>query len=124
MELTVENLEAVLIDCFFDNGEDTSNQVEARGVKLHISVNPIRLEKHRADIEDMLNQLPDEFKMNSGGGWHFTRAYKRQDGVHWGEHRHIDILLCLGIAIGKARTQMPREMWDLFPGGLPYFVID
>jgi len=124
MELTVENLESVVSDCLFKKDEDRGNYVEGSGVILRFGFHPERLEKHRADIEDMLNQLPDEFKKNSGGGYSFGMAYRRKDGVHWGEHRHIDTLLCLGIAIGKARTQFPRDMWNIFPGGLPYFVIN
>lgn len=124
MELTIANVESVLMDCLFKKDEYHSNEVDAKGAKLHFGFNPERLEKHRADIESMLDQLPDGFKKHSGGGGHFPEAYKRNDGVHWGEHHHIDQLLCLGIAIGKARTQLPRDMWHWFPQGLPYFVID
>lgn len=35
----------------------------------------------------------------------------------------IDQLLAMGIASKKAAFLMPREMWSMLPGGMPYFVV-
>ena len=40
-----------------------------------------------------------------------------------GEHQACDALLCLGIAIGKAEISLPRELWEVLPGRMPYFHI-
>ena len=36
----------------------------------------------------------------------------------------MEQLLTLGIGLGYAKYLMPREMWKMFPGGMPYFQID
>jgi hypothetical protein len=45
------------------------------------------------------------------------------EGKQWGEHSNIEELLCLGTAIGKVHFQFPRDMWSMFPGGMPYFSV-
>lgn len=124
MKLTAENVNTILIDCLYKNDEDTTNHVKASGVKLNIIFNPNKLKEHKQKIEDMLNQLPDQFHKNKGGGWSFLHACRTNKGVQWGNHSNIDELLCLGIAIEKAEIQLPREMWKSFPGEMPYITIN
>jgi hypothetical protein len=124
MQLTADNVKQVTMDCMFNEGEDTSNAVKAEGVRLQLGFDPERLAAHRQDIVDLLGQLPDQFKKSKGGGWSFLNACETKDGVQWGEHIHVDSLLTLGIAIGKAKIQLPRQMWASFPGGMPYFTVE
>lgn len=124
MKLTAKNVEAVLIDCLFKEGEDTSNPVIAEGIIRGFGFHHQRLESHRNDIKEMLSELPDEFHTDKGGGWSFLNACMTRDGVHWGEHMNIEQLLVLGIATGQAKTLMPRDMWKAFPGGMPYFSVN
>jgi hypothetical protein len=35
----------------------------------------------------------------------------------------MDELVCLGLAIGRIAFLMPREMWEMLPGGMPYIVV-
>jgi hypothetical protein len=35
----------------------------------------------------------------------------------------MDQLFTLGIAIEKVSFQLPREMWNVLPGGMPYLVV-
>lgn len=123
MELTAKNVNQVFLDCLFKSEDDLSKTVEATGVILKCKFNPERLESHREDIKSMLGQLPDEFMEKTGGGWSFLNACMTKDGTHWGEHTNIDKLLCLGLAIGKVEFCLGREYWNLFPGGVPYFMI-
>ena len=86
------------------------------------------LEAHRAAIDALLAQLPTEFRalaygLPAGGGWTFLNACVRQDGVHWGEHPDVELLLALGLAIGSVEWSLPRDMWEALPGQLPYFQI-
>jgi hypothetical protein len=32
-------------------------------------------------------------------------------------------LFCLGMAIGKVECLMPRKMWTILPGGMPYYLV-
>jgi hypothetical protein len=86
---------------------------------------PDRLESHRAEVTEWLSQLPVEFHKNSGGGWSFLNACTTADGQLWtGEHRVVEALLALGIGLGLASWQLPKELWDALPGGMPYVVVD
>jgi hypothetical protein len=123
MDLTAENVSNVFKSCLFNEGEDSTSHVVGEAVKMKVGFHPQRLEDHRIDIELMLNQLPDQFKVGTGDGYSFLEACFTAEGKHWGEHSNIDQLLSLGNAIGKAKFLMPRVMWQIFPGGMPYFVV-
>ncbi len=122
--LSAENVEAVLLDCLFrENEEDTSQAVVVEGVVNKFGFHPQRLESHKAEIAELLEGLPNEFKESKGGGWSFLNACMTHDGIHWGEHRNVEQLLVLGIATKQAKFLMPRSMWNSFPGGMPYFSV-
>jgi hypothetical protein len=72
----------------------------------------------------LLNELPSSFKKDIGGGWSFLQACETKDGVQWGEHRNMEQLFVLGMALGKVRYCLPRDLWQVLPGGMPYLVIE
>jgi hypothetical protein len=39
-------------------------------------------------------------------------------------HATMEQLILLGVGIGKVKSLMPREMWDVLPGGMPYYVVE
>ena len=124
MKLTAKNVNTILMDCLYDDGEDTSNHIKVEAVKLKLGLNPERVEKHKAEIEAMLNQLPKEFKKEIGGGYSFLNACLTGEGEQWGEHSNIEELVCLGLAINKVQFSLPKDMWSIMPGGMPYFVVN
>ncbi len=124
MELTAKNVTEILMDCLFKEGEDTSVHVKGEGVRLAIGFNPERLEKNKEKISELVEQLPKEFKKESGGGYSFLNACVTSNGNQWGQHDNIDELLCLGLASGKISYLLPRELWTSLPGGMPYFIIN
>ena len=75
----------------------------------------------------MLVELPNEFMEESaggGGGWSFLNTCYDKNGDQWtGMHLTMEQLFQLGIAAGVASYVMPRQMWAVFPGGMPYIVI-
>ena len=124
MNLSSENVEKVFVECLFKDGEDTTNHIKAEGVMAKIGFNPERIKLHKKDISDMLKELPEQFQKDTGGGWSFLNACNTKSGIQWtGLHQTIDKLLCLGLASETAKILMPREMWAMFPGGMPYFVV-
>lgn len=124
MQLTADNVHETFMKCLFKNGEPHEGYVEARGVTLHIGFHPERLEENRQKILSMLDGLPDNFKEGKGGGWSFLNACNDKNNIQWADmHQTMDELVCLGIAIKAVEFQMPREMWGMFPGGMPYFSV-
>lgn len=123
-ELTSTNVHATFVSSFFKEGEATDTAVIVKGVKLHTGFDPVRLEANKQKIIDMLAQLPSEFQQSGGGGMSFLNACHNAEGQQWADlHENMDQLVCLGLAIGKVDFNLPRALWQGFPGGMPYFFV-
>lgn len=129
MELTAANVDTVMRDCLFFAEEAPNNQVPPDAVVVHgiirsFGFHPGRLESHRENVRSMLMELPPEFLASRGGGMSFLNACMTRTGKHWGEHSNMECLFVLGIGLGLAKWCLPREMWGVMPGGMPYVVVD
>lgn len=121
MTLTAAAVRVLMNDCLFRQDEDVGNAVTVEGVVNNFGFNPVRLEKHKAEIAELLAELPTQFQPEpeGGGGWSFLNACVDQHGDQWGEHRDIECLMCLGVATKQAQIMdIPKEV---LPGGMPYF---
>ena len=123
MKLNSETVREVFSDCLFKEDENRDNAIMVTGITFSVGFNPIRLNKHKEDIVQLLYNLKDEFKQESGGGYSFLEACFDKDGNYWGEHRTVEELFLLGMAIDKVEYLLPRELWMTLPGGVPYLVI-
>jgi hypothetical protein len=123
MELNSKNVHETLLECLFDEGEPTDGYKVGEGITKKVGFHPLRLEANRSKVEELLAQLPDDFKAEGGGGSSFLNACLTKDGQQWGEHSNIEELLLLGTALGSVSYPMPRELWGALPGGMPYFAI-
>lgn len=121
MKLTAENVEKVFGECL-SKSEDKAVKCEA--VVHSFSFCKDKLEENKQNIVDMLSCLPKEFMQNTGGGYSFLAACNDKDGNQWtGLHLIMEKLLALGIGIEKVKCLLPRELWKMMPGGMPYFVV-
>ena len=124
MNLTSENVEQVFMDCLFKDGEKTDDHIKAEGITSTIGFHPDRLATHKKDVQSMLHCLPDDFHSKGGGGMSFLNACNDKDGHQWTDfHQRMEQLFQLGIGLKLAKWQMPRQMWAMFPGGMPYVVV-
>ena len=125
MELTSENVTKVFMSCLFkeDTPENRAKAIMVEGIVNCFGFSPSKIEAQEGDISSMLKQLPHQFRVNGGGGWSSLNACQREDGVQWGEQVTMEQLLTMGIAAGWAKYSMPRDMWKVLPGGMPYFMI-
>ena len=126
MELTSENVRNIFLDCLFEDEKlhKAEDEIRVNGITMRIAFNKHKVELHKNEIQEMLMQLPKTFRKSVGGGWSFLQACCTDEDVQWGEHRNMEELFCLGMAIGKVDYIMPREMWRILPGGVPYLIID
>jgi hypothetical protein len=128
MELTSENVERTVLGCLFDEkptGIELSKAVVVEGIVRKYGFDPEKLKNHEEDIFSMLKQLPKSFMKSCGGGMTFLDACYREDGIQWtGFHQSMEALFCLGIAIKKVQFSMPKDMWSILPGGVPYLMVD
>jgi hypothetical protein len=125
MDLTSENVEKVFTDCLFKDDENTDNHVVGEGVMSKFGFHPDRLESHKEDLSLMLKCLPASFQAENGGGMSFLNACNDKDGKQWtGMHNIMEMLFAMGVALGLAKYLMPRDMWGMMPGGMPYIAIN
>lgn len=83
-----------------------------------------RLADHAELVAAMLLELPDEFRESGGGGWSFLNACDDRHGRQWtGLHSTMAELFALGLGLGLVKSLLPRDMWDVLPGGVPYYVV-
>lgn len=119
--LTVENVSEIFFDCLA--GEDNkATALIVEGVINKFGFDVKKLESHKAEIATLLNELPEQFHQNSGGGWSFLNACVDKHDRQWGEHMNIEQLVVLGIGAKLAEWTM-TSMRDILPGGMPYFVV-
>ena len=121
MELTSENVSCVYEDCSGDPGD-----LFVEGISRGHNFRADRIDHWNDDIFDMLKQLPAPFRSDSGGGWTFLNGCLRSDGKQWTDlHFVVELLMCLGIASGRAEFLFTdRELWLPLPGRFPYFLVD
>lgn len=126
-ELTSDNVVSVLKDCLAEDEslKDDPNYLVVEGILHDYLFNRKTLESHRTDVASWIDQLPDEFRKDGGGGWSFLNLCMRKDGMQWtGFHVMQERFLCLAIGLGLAEIQLPRELWSVLPGGMPYVVFN
>lgn len=121
-------VEEIFIDCLFEDvseaNADGSNVEAVEGLIHNVGFNREKISLHKAEIIEILNQLPVPFKESGGGGWSFLNMCNENDGTQWtGLQQRMEQLYMLGIAIKYVKCLVPREMWEDFPGGVPYLVI-
>lgn len=123
--LDPETVSLIFADCLADELTPPAKRVVAEGiVHRQIVFGADALARHSPTIEALLRQLPLEFHESVGGGMSFLFACNDRHGRQWtGEHRVMEQLFALGIAIGKAEYKTPRAQWRKLLGGMPYISV-
>lgn len=125
MKTLAERVEATIKDCLYRDeeitaGEQPADAVIVKGLVRTFGFHPGRLAAHKADIAAMCDELPDTFHKSGGGGWSFLNLCMDKHGHQWGEQSDGEALVALAAGTEQGGFMMPREMWSMFPGGVPY----
>lgn len=121
-QLDAPNVEKIFLECLYKRNEATKEEILAEAVAAEginhslICFHSGRLNDHKNTIEKFIKQLPKKFEE----GWSFLNMCATRSGDQWGEHRHAEQLLTLGIALGLMEYTIPKTFWDALPGGMPY----
>ena len=107
------------MDCLFKEGEDTTNYVKVEGLTCTFRLHPQRLEEKRELVTALLSKLPANYKE----GWTFLNLCTTKDGKQWADQRVCEQLMVMAIGLGMMKYCMPRTMWAILPGGVPYLII-
>lgn len=119
-KLTATNVEDIFKSCLAAEDEQYK---EVEGIIAKYAINEERLNENADDIKSMLMQLPESFMESGGGGYTFLGACCDKDGYQWGEQYNMEHLFVLGLALGKVKELLPRELWGALPGGVPYYMV-
>lgn len=102
------------------NGKPIVEPIKADGITCTIGFHPERLNNHKKEIEELLDELPKEFK----DGWSFLNLCQTNKWNTWtGNHQVCEQLMVLSLAVNKMSYCFPKEMWPILPGGVPYIQI-
>ena len=112
MDLTAENVESVFFDCLFTkyelvNYKSCIDPVIARGIVHDFCLHPLRLDRHRQNVIDMLAQTPAIFHKDTGGS--FLRLRMTNKGKRWGIRQNVEQLLVLGLGLEVIQYRVPRK---------------
>lgn len=105
-------------DCLYTTPPaDVASALRVEGVVLRFGFDPAAVERNRARIDALIDAVvPDQFYE----GMSFLQLCEDRSGEQWGAQRDMDALLCLGIAVKRAKILLPRGLWSALPGGVPY----
>lgn len=120
MSLTANNVRSVFDDVLFketelENGMPIVEMIAVNGIRSNFGFHKERLLGHKQELIDLIDQLPDLDE-----GVSFLNLCFTKDGNHWGEHMNMEQLIVMGIGAGILQKLVRREMWMIFPGGLPF----
>ena len=121
--LTAVAVEALYKSTLFDKGEDRDGEIVIDGIMTETHFHPSRLEETREAVKRLLAELPDTFKQSVGGGHSFLAACYDRNGRHWGEHVNMEQLFSLGLGLGLVTLPLPRALWSVLPGEMPYYTV-
>lgn len=125
MRALAERVDKVIKDCLYKaeeipDGKPPVDAVIVKGIVRDFAFHPGRLAAHRADVAAMCDELPDNFHKSKGGGWSFLNLCMDKHGNQWGEQSDGEALVVLAVGTEQGGYPLPREMWNVLPGGMPY----
>lgn len=118
---TVNRIHDLIIYCLFEDGESRTNAVMVDGISSTFGFHPGRLEESRSEISEIVRTtISNDFFEGHGGSTSFLSLPISNNGNIWGQQKDAEALLVMSIAIGIARILVPRDIWHVFPGEMPY----
>lgn len=114
-------IDSLFTSCLFRDGEPTDGAVMVEGITAHFGFHPDRLQAAVPELRALVDStVPDAFMSGGGGGSSFLALAFDRLGCHWAEHPTLQQLVVMCIGAGLADYCLPREVWPVLPGGMPY----
>lgn len=122
LKLTTKHVEEIFLDCFLpEKHTDDSKVIPVNTVTGNFGFDPEKIEKHAADIHQMISQLSSKFDEVNEGYTFMCLPFKGENDEQWGGQTDGDHLMALGLASGWMKlTIKERYLWQVLPGGVPY----
>lgn len=122
LKLTTKHVKEIFLDCFLPkNYTNDSKVILVEAVTGNFGFDPEKIEKHAADIQQMISQLSSNFDEVNEGYTFMNLPFKGENNEQWGEQIDGDRLMALGLASGWMKlTLEDKYLWKALPGGVPY----
>lgn len=124
LKLNVEHVEEIFKDCLLSNDyKNDTKVIPVRTVTGTYGFDPEKLDEHSNDIKEMISQLSSKFDESNQGYTFMALPFKGDvdSEQQWGEQRHGDLLMALGIGSGWMKlTLEDPKLWKILPGSVPY----
>jgi len=119
-KLKAEPVGKVFKDCVMPRNSGNYMVVSVPGITgtRVVSFDLAKLEEHRAETTNLVNQLPAEFKTAAGASFNGTNRNHRGD-IWCRDESDREKLVQLGIALGIVELVEPRERWAYLPRQRP-----
>ncbi len=123
-KITTENMARLVEETFkkslYREGESVTETIEIDGVAHKYAFNVERLKEQKETVEALVAELPAEFKQ----GWTFLNLCMTKDGGQWtGLQLRSEQLMVMAIALDLMKYCLPKNMWFVLPGGVPYVIV-
>jgi len=115
-KLTAKKVNDVFLSCLYKDGETIKEFIPVEGITMNVGFNPEKIKEYTSTIRELLDELPKTFNE----GITFLNMCMTKDGEQWGDHPNMQELMLLGIATGMLIYPLPKEMWGILPGSVPY----
>lgn len=128
--MNANRVHEMAVDSMFEDsevgadGQTLMPQLCVQGIINTFGFHPERVKKHKAELKEMIKELPEGFYESGGGGMSFLNLCEDKHGNQWAEHSTLEMFLCMAIANDLAGYCLPKEMWHLMPGGMPFVVFN
>lgn|SRR5574338_593418 len=126
MHFMAEKINDAFTNCLFIEeelaglppGKAPDDAVIVQTVRETFGFHKGRLEAARPLVVECLKELAhaDQF----AEGYSFLALCMDKNGEVWGEHFNCNELLALAFGLGLGGFLLPREMWSMLPGSMPY----
>ncbi len=125
MKLTPQEVNRIFKKCLIDSSlVKPEDSIIANGIVHRAHFSKRAIEENKTTIRELLDELPDSFKQDHGGGMSFLNMCIDRHGNYWTSlHATMEELVMLGQAIGAVKYNVPAQFWPLLPGGVPYISI-
>jgi len=122
-----------LVSCLYTNEEIDAclaegldvpkDAIVVDGIMRAFGFHPARLEAARPQVKAWIKEMDPAFLTSGGGGMSFLNLCMLADGTHWAEHPTCEAFVVLAFGLKLGSFPMPREMWKVLPGQMPYVTL-
>ena len=123
LALNDEAVNAIFQGCTVQKGDDPFTTSPVQHITHEVArFSQHRLDGHREDIHQLVNQLPDLFRKAGGGSYAYSQLNRL--GHRWTKFEPIqERLVQLGFAIGEIEFVHPRKYWPALYQGRPLLFV-